>query len=109
MKRSEIKQIMRDALKFTKKHQFLLPPFATWTVEDWKTKGPECSEIIENALGWDITDFGSGDFSKKGLFMFTIRNGKFGDTSPHRKPYCEKLLIGEEEQITLFHHHYSKI
>ena len=27
------------------------------------------------SLGWDITDFGSGDFAKLGLLLFTVRNG----------------------------------
>jgi hypothetical protein len=26
-------------------------------------------------LGWDLTDFGSGDFQACGLILFTIRNG----------------------------------
>lgn len=109
MKRSEINRMMRDAVKFAGKYNFLLPPFAYWTLEDWKTKGEEASEIIENALGWDITDFGTGDFGNHGLLMITIRNGKFGDTSPHAKPYCEKLLIVQEGQLTPCHHHRSKV
>ena len=43
------------------------------------------------------------------MILFTIRNGKFGDTSPHRKPYCEKLIIVQEEQNNPLHHHNSKI
>ncbi|MBN2152241.1 MAG: D-lyxose/D-mannose family sugar isomerase [Candidatus Lokiarchaeota archaeon] len=109
MKRSEINHLMRDAVEFTKELNFLLPPFAYWTIADWKTKGSEASEIVDNALGWDVTDFGLGDFHKTGLLMFTIRNGKFGDRSPRAKPYCEKLLIVEEGQVTPCHHHRSKI
>ena len=83
---------MRNAIEIIKKHNFYLPSFAYWTLKDWQTKGSECSEIIENALGWDITDFGRNNFAEYGLILFTIRNGNFGDTSPHRKPYCEKLI-----------------
>jgi D-lyxose ketol-isomerase len=108
MKRSEINQIIRDAIEFIKKQNFYLPKFAYWTIKDWESKGEELREIIENQLGWDITDFGKGDFYKDGLLLFTIRNGRFNDTSKYAKPYCEKILIIEEGQMTPMHHHYSK-
>ena|SRR5690554_1431468 len=41
-------------------------------------------------LGWDITDFGSGEFYKRGLFLFTLRNGKY---KVDKKPYAEKIMI----------------
>ena len=78
MKRSEINAIMREADAFIRAHGFHLPPFAYWTPEDWATKGDEVREIVECGLGWDITDFGSGDYAKVGLFLFTIRNGQRG-------------------------------
>ena len=59
-------------------------------------------------LGWDITDFGSGDYHKIGLLMITLRNGNFNDKK-YVKPYAEKLLIVEEEQITPYHFHWSKM
>ena len=108
MKRSEINSIMRDAISFIEKMNFLLPPFAYWSPEDWASKGHEYDEIRDNMLGWDITDFGSGDFIKTGLLMFTIRNGNFNDKK-YIKPYAEKLLIVEEGQITPYHFHWSKM
>ena len=108
MKRSEINKIMKDAVEFIADKKFLLPPFAYWTAEDWATKGHEYDEIRDNMLGWDITDFGSGDFSKIGLLMFTIRNGNFSDKK-YIKPYAEKLLISEEGQVTPYHFHWSKM
>lgn len=109
MKRSEINSIMRDAIAFTQKHQFHLPPFAFWTAQDWKTKGDEASEIVERQLGWDITDFGLGDYSKTGLFIFTIRNGSMQDLhKAHGKVYAEKLLIVDVKQVTPMHFHWSK-
>ncbi|MHA1724990.1 MAG: D-lyxose/D-mannose family sugar isomerase [Promethearchaeota archaeon] len=108
MKRSTINQIMREAVKFIKEMRFYLPPFAFWTVKEWHSKGPEIREIIENQLGWDITDFGSENFYKNGLILFTLRNGKFKDISKRAKPYCEKILIVEENQNTPLHHHFSK-
>jgi D-lyxose ketol-isomerase len=110
MKRSKINQVMRESLAFLAEHQFLLPPFATWTAADWQGKGPEVREIVDQQLGWDITDFGSGDFNRMGLFLFTIRNGAFADLgNPLGKSYCEKIMIVRERQITPEHFHYQKM
>ncbi len=108
MKRSELNQIMREAVGFIDEMKFLLPPFAYWTPEEWAEKGHEYDEIRDNMLGWDITDFGSGDFYKIGLLMFTIRNGNFNDKK-YIKPYAEKLLIVEDGQVTPYHFHWSKM
>lgn len=108
MKRSEINKIMKDAVEFIDKMNFKLPPFAFWTPDDWAKKGKEYNEIRDNMLGWDITDFGSGNYLKEGLLMFTLRNGNFNDKT-YVKPYAEKLLIVEEKQITPFHFHWSKM
>lgn len=108
MKRSEINAIMRDAVKFMEEKCIILPPFAYWSVEDWETKNHEYDEIRDNMLGWDITDFGYGDYNKIGLLMFTVRNGNFSDKK-YQKTYAEKLLIVEENQITPFHFHWSKM
>ncbi len=108
MKRSEINQLMKDALAFLDERRFELPPFALWTPEEWETKGSEYDEIRRNMLGWDITDFGSGDFSKVGLLLVTLRNGNPYDPSC-KKPYAEKLLIVEEGQVTPYHFHRSKM
>ena len=110
MKRSEINAIMQEADAFARKHQFYLPPFAYWTPQEWRTKGPEVNEIVEYQLGWDITDFGSGNFTETGLFMFTIRNGhkKFLRTGKG-KIYAEKLLIVDNHQVTPMHFHWTKM
>ena len=72
-------------------------------------KGKEYDEIRDNMLGWDITDFGSGDFYKRGLLMFTLRNGNYQMPEKYIKPYAEKLLITQEEQVTPFHFHWNKM
>lgn len=110
MKRSEINALIRDADAFCKQHQFYLPPFAYWTPADWAGKGPEVREIVDKQLGWDITDFGSGDYRKTGLFLFTIRNGSLEDLKRGAgKVYAEKLLIVDVDQITPYHFHWSKV
>ena len=108
MKRSEINRIMRDATAFLDRMNFRLPPFAFWSPADWQTRGSEYDEVRDNMLGWDITDFGGGDYEKVGLLMFTIRNGSFADPK-YVKPYAEKLLIVQEGQVTPMHFHWSKM
>lgn len=108
MKRSEINGIMKDAEAFIGRMKFNLPGFACWSPDDWKRKGPEYNEIRDNMLGWDITDFGSGDYRKIGLLLFTIRNGNF-KIKKYIKPYAEKLMIVGEGQITPYHFHWKKM
>lgn len=108
MKRSELNQIMREAVAFIDEMNFKLPPFAFWSADEWQSKSHAYDEIRDNMLGWDITDFGSGDYERVGLLMFTIRNGNF-DTEKYSKPYAEKLLIVDEEQVTPFHFHWQKM
>jgi hypothetical protein len=107
MNRSEINRLIEDAAAFAGSHGFLLPPFAFWSPQEWRSIGPEADEIRDCMLGWDLTDFGSGDFPKVGLIMFTIRNGHLRDQRYH-KPYCEKMLISGRDQITPLHFHWSK-
>ena len=108
MKRSEINQKIRETEAFIKEHGFHLPPFCNWTPDDWKEKGEECREIVDNMLGWDITDYGLGDFDHIGLTLVTIRNGNQNNPK-YTKPYAEKLLISEEDQICPMHFHWSKM
>jgi len=107
MKRSEINTLLKNAVAFMADMNFKLPPFAYWSCEDWKSKGSECDVIREVMLGWDITDFGSGDFYKTGLLLFTLRNGSICDNL-NKKPYAEKIMIVEENQITPMHFHWKK-
>ena len=111
MKRSEINAVMRESLDLMARMGFHLPTFALWRPHDWRTKGPECRDIVSHQLGWDITDFGSGDFRRIGLFLFTIRNGHLGTLSkdPAAKSYCEKILIARPDQLTPNHYHELKM
>lgn len=108
MKRSEINRIMQESISFINERGFSLPLFAYWSPRERKSKGHEYDEIKDNMLGWDITDFGSGNFYRIGLLMFTLRNGNF-NIQKYTKPYAEKLLIVEEEQITPLHFHWRKM
>lgn len=109
MKRSQINEIMKDAKKLFADYRISLPPFVLWTPEEWKTKGAEVQEIKDNALGWDITDFGQGDFNKIGLFLITLRNGNQKMPEKYPKVYAEKLMLVREKQITPMHFHWNKM
>ena len=110
VKRSEINEIIRSADIFIREHGFHLPPFAYWNAQDWQEKGTEVNEIVENSMGWDITDFGLGDFSKFGLFLFTLRNGNPKNLeSGSGKLYAEKIMVVNDGQKTPFHFHWFKM
>ncbi len=104
MKRSEINALIRDAIAFYDSFLFKLPPWAFWGPKKWKGKGD--TEVVRNQLGWDLTDYGAGDFDRKGLILFTIRNGNLIDQHP--KTYAEKIMIVREEQVCPMHFHWSK-
>ena len=108
MKRSEINSYILKAKIFIDECGFRLPPFAFWSPKEFMEKGSEYNEIRDNQLGWDLTDFGSKDYEKTGLFLFTIRNGNYNDPS-NKKTYAEKILIGMPDQITPYHYHKSKM
>ena len=109
MKRSEINAIIRDAEEFIESFRFLLPPFASWTPARWRVSGDETAELCRAGCGWDITDFGQGDFARKGLVLITLRNGNAADLASGRGMlYAEKLLIIREGQIAISHYHKVK-
>lgn len=105
MKRSEVNNIINEVKSFFAGQKFLLPEWAYWSPGKWRGAYEKCYEIVDNKLGWDITDFGSGDFLKKGLALFTIRNGNWGKKD---KLYCEKIMAAGEEQVTPMHYHWNK-
>ncbi len=110
MKRSQINRYMKQAIGLLRKHRFHLPPFAFWSPADWQCKGAESREIVAQQLGWDITDFGLGNFESTGLILFTIRNGTLEELKrPDGKTYAEKMLIVREAQVTPTHFHFQKM
>lgn len=106
MKRSVINAKIKEALLFFEEMNFKLPPWGYWAPEQWKEHKASCDEIFSNGLGWDLTDFGSGDYEKSGLLLFTIRNG---NPILDKKPYAEKIMVVGEDQLTPMHFHWSKM
>ena len=107
MKRSEINSIIRYMEQLVKDNGFHLPPFCNWTPEEWESRGHEYDEIRDNMLGWDVTDYGLGDWEKVGFGLITLRNGNQNDPK-YKKVYAEKLLMLKEGQHSPMHFHWKK-
>lgn len=107
MKRSEINACIKYMENLIQSHGFKLPPFCGWTPQEWETKGHEYDEIRDNMLGWDITDYGKGDWEKLGFALVTIRNGNQHNPK-YKKVYAEKLLMLKEGQHSPMHFHWMK-
>ncbi len=107
MKRSEINEAIKDMEALALKNGFQLPPFCNWTPEEWLDKNHEFDEIRDNMLGWDITDYGLGDFKRVGFALITIRNGNQNNPK-YKKTYAEKLIMLKEGQTSPMHFHWKK-
>lgn len=69
----------------------------------------QISGILDARLGWDITDYGEGNFDQKGLFLFTTRNGSLTDLQRGGGMcYAEKIMISRKDQISPLHRHVIK-
>ena len=105
MKRSQINQAIEKAKSLFRENKIALPFFGYVTRADWKTAVPDDTLIKRVMLGWDVTDFGSGDFSRVGSTLFTLRNGDVSQPGVG-SPYCEKLMVmdGCGQEIPMHYH-----
>lgn len=111
MKRSTVNDIMAAADDLIRTHGFTLPPFAYWAPDDFRARVADGSarRIADARMGWDITDYGKGDYDALGLFLFTLRNGSLADLERGRgMVYAEKLLISHQDQLSPMHTHIIK-
>ena len=107
MKRSEINQSIHWAQALLEHANIRLPRFAYWNYQTWQAHRDEIGAIRTVMQGWDITDFGSGDFRHIGAVLFTVRNGSL--TAPGvGSPYAEKYILLKEGQRLPIHYHASK-
>jgi D-lyxose ketol-isomerase len=60
-------------------------------------------------LGWDVTDYGEGDYDKLGLALITIRNGNYHMKDKYPKVYAEKIMMIQEGQVSPMHFHWNKM
>lgn len=107
MKRSQINQALGEAQTLLAKFRWSLPAWAAWTRDDYLENPGVTAYLSGHQMGWDVTDFGSGDFTKRGLTLFCARNGIASDAGSI--PYAEKLLFVGEGQETPFHCHRAKM
>lgn len=107
LNRSTINQSIAVAKTVFNYFGFHMPPWSDWPYQQWEQAGPEYDEVRDCMLGWDVTDFGLGDFSRIGRTLFTMRNGKHNDAR-YPRPYAEKLILDPENQRAPAHFHVSK-
>lgn len=110
MKRSEINEIIRESDAFIRSFGYVLPPFAYWTPKQLKERvASDAGSIRKARLGWDITDYGQGNFAETGLFLFTVRNGDVADLKRGTGMlYAEKIMISRKNQLAPMHRHVVK-
>ena len=107
MKRSEINAAIQWAEAQLSVAHITLPRFAYWNMDTWRAHRDELSTIRTVMQGWDITDFGSGDFEHIGAVLFTVRNGSLKAPGVG-SPYAEKYILLREGQRLPNHYHASK-
>lgn len=106
MKRSEINQALKAAEATLADYRWSLPAWASWTIAEHSANSNHSAWLHERQLGWDVTDFGSGDFANRGLTLFCVRNGT---NAADERPYAEKLMFVGVGQETPFHAHKQKL
>lgn len=109
MKRSEINRILVEGERFIRSFGYVLPPFAVFSPDEMKARRAELAGVVEARLGWDVTDYGKGDFAGTGLFLFTVRNGRAADLARGSGMlYAEKIMISRKDQVAPMHRHWVK-
>jgi D-lyxose ketol-isomerase len=106
MLRSEVDALIDDALDRFDRQGLFLPPWARFSPADWAARPAQARFCATHQMGWDVTDFGSGDFTARGLLLLCTRNGIQG--RPGERPYAEKLMVVRDGQETPFHFHAVK-
>lgn len=107
MRRSDINSILQAADAFLRDLQVALPRFAHLSPD--ALRATDHSQIKARRLGWDITDYGTGDFAHTGLALFTLRNGTLAELQGGGgMVYAEKLLISRKDQLSPMHTHRVK-
>ena len=109
MKRSEINAALKEMEDMIHRCGVSLPKYCSFSPDDWAKLGHEYDEIRDNMLGWDITDYGLGNFDKLGFSLVTLRNGNRKMPERYPKTYAEKLLYLKEGQYAPTQFHWDKM
>lgn len=106
MKRSAINQAMRDAEATFAAHGVVPPPWARWTPAEWAGSPERARFCAAHQMGWGLSDFGSGDFGRRGIVLLVCRNGIW--RQPGSRRYAEKLIVMRDGQEAPYHYHRTK-
>jgi D-lyxose ketol-isomerase len=108
MKRSAIEAAIDRARTAFAAAGLRLPPFADWGPEAWDAHG--AGWLAQTGCGWDVTDYGGGDFSRLGLTLLTLRNGRVAELQAGGgRVYAEKALFCIKDQLSPMHRHMAKV
>ena len=69
MKRSEINRALAEARAVCDAWRFALPDWAEWSHSDHRAHPAQSAFLARRQIGWDVTDFGSGQFATRGLTL----------------------------------------
>lgn len=109
MKRSTVEDAIAGLKSLARSQGYVLPPMADWSRQDWIDRRDAAQELIDRRIGWDVTDYGGGDFASRGLCLLTIRNGTIAERDAGRgQTYAEKLMLSGLGQETPLHAHRHK-
>ena len=65
MKRSEINKSINEAKEMIEKYSWVLPKWGYWSLKDYDANPSIKKYLKDHQMGWDVTDFGKGQFDKK--------------------------------------------
>jgi D-lyxose ketol-isomerase len=111
MKRSELNAILREGKQFLERMNFHLPVWAHWSPEDW-ANGRATSMTRSATTCSAGTSPTSASASTSARACCSSPSATATRASKHEyeiKPYCEKILICGDEQVTPTHFHWEKM
>ncbi len=109
MKRSFIDARIDAMLALCERHGFKLPPFALWSLSEFRSRTEDAKRIRARGLGWNIAEFKPGAFATDGIAVFTTRMGDWRDLNAGRgRLYGEKAIMAMNGQRTPAHYHIVK-
>ncbi len=104
-----VNEIVAESAQFIRSFGFHLPPFAHLSAAEMIHRKKQIGAIIDARLGWDITDYGKGNFDQLGLVLFTLRNGSAENLKLGKGMcYAEKVMISRKDQLSPMHRHVNK-
>lgn len=107
MKRSQINAAIAWAKALLEEHDIHLPLAAYWDMDAWRANADRIDTLRRVMMGWDVTDFGTGDFDHVGGVLYTVRNGLVDDAAVG-VPFCEKYIVMRAGQRLPKHYHVYK-